>query len=952
MAPSSFPRYRIVHLNIRGIRWKKLALMSYITENDFPEFVCLNETLLGSAIRFEIPGYDIASRKEPTAKGGARGSMILSKSNLKNVLEILPCKSNFQEELIGVTVQNAVSSPLNIFCYYNPPATSPNPNIMSFVSTFPGHSLLVGDLNCKHLSYGSTKTDALGISLVTAVEDNNLFILNDGTPTRTNPINGSEEVLDVAICNRTALSIFSDFHVGDDLGSDHNALHITLGFSQVKNPPPKSYRNPNRCNWSEYCQFFQSYTLGPIESENELETAAELFSNTVLSAFEGSCLTSNPRKRRSYRFEGELKAKVQEKRKLMRQKSEANKRGNLIDVMEINNKINRLRRQIKIKTQEEQKYIFRQHCDRLNKADDPRKFFQAFKLISDPLLKNDLTSPKCQPIEADNGVLAKTPKEKADMFAERLKKIHRTPEYEDFDGGWKTSVERYLSSNNNKFSPNCQMKDVLELGDDVGLTQDLTVEEIKKNLVKCKNQSAAGLDRVSYRMLKELPNETIQQLASLMSACIKCGYFPKVWKHALTKMLPKPGKPSNKAANYRPISLLSCVGKLFERCIAARLYSYLESKNLLNPHQSGYRSKRSINDHLLRLVEDSFIGFKHQQVTAALFLDAEAAFDKCWHQGIKYKLDKNLNLPMKTIRLLSSFLNNRTLIVEVEGERSDLVNLLAGTPQGSCLSPLIYLIYVNDMPFDPGIGASMSQFADDICIWATGKDAKCAVAKLQQATDLIQKWCLKWRVKMNPSKSKLVLFSRKTQDPNPPSINLFKTWINPVPEAKFLGLTLDSQLRFKTHIEEVEGRARQRLNVIRALAGAGVDKNRLMKLYKTYIRPLMESGSIAFLNVCKTRLNRLQIVQNDAIRACLKLPMFISIPNLHDAASIPQISDRLLTLSKKQLASMEQNYPLLKHLYLKKVINKKKELSHISPLDILKPDICLTMDITGKIIVQ
>jgi hypothetical protein len=149
-------------------------------------------------------------------------------------------------------------------------------------------------------------------------------------------------------------------------------------------------------------------------------------------------------------------------------------------------------------------------------------------------------------------------------------------------------------------------------------------------------------------------------------------------------------------------------------------------------------------------------------------------------KNIKYKLDKNLNLPMKTNRLFSSFLNKRTLIVEVEGKRSDL---LAGTPQGLCLSPLIYLIYVNDIPFDPGIGASMSQFADDICVWATGKDAKCAVAKLQQATYLIQRWCLKWRVKMNPSKSKLVLFSRKTQDPNPPSINLFKNQINPVPEA-------------------------------------------------------------------------------------------------------------------------------------------------------------------------
>jgi hypothetical protein len=114
----------------------------------------------------------------------------------------------------------------------------------------------------------------------------------------------------------------------------------------------------------------------------------------------------------------------------------------------------------------------------------------------------------------------------------------------------------------------------------------------------------------------------------------------------------------------------------------------------------------------------------------------------------------------------------------------------------------------------------------------------------------------------------------------------------------------------------------------------------------------MEYGSIAFLNVCKTRINRFQIVQNDAIRAILKIPKYIRIQTLHDAASIPTISDRLVSLSQKHLASMEQSYPLLKTLYLKKGINQKNELSHISPLDILKPNICITMDFNGKIIAQ
>ena len=103
-------------------------------------------------------------------------------------------------------------------------------------------------------------------------------------------------------------------------------------------------------------------------------------------------------------------------------------------------------------------------------------------------------------------------------------------------------------------------------------------------------------------------------------------------------------------------------------------------------------------EQLLRLAEESHHAFHKKQTVAALFLDAEAAFDKCWHSGIKFKLKSNLNLPNRMVRVLSSFLTDRSLTVFHEGYWSQKVQLKAGTPQGSPLSPLIYLIYVNDFP--------------------------------------------------------------------------------------------------------------------------------------------------------------------------------------------------------------------------------------------------------------
>lgn len=159
------------------------------------------------------------------------------------------------------------------------------------------------------------------------------------------------------------------------------------------------------------------------------------------------------------------------------------------------------------------------------------------------------------------------------------------------------------------------------------------------------------------------------------------------------------------------------------------------------------------SDQLLRLVKESHLGFKQGKVTAALFLDAEAAFDKCWHDGVRYKFREYLGLPERTVRILSSFLQDRTLQVTESGLSSRVVNLRAGTPQGSCLSPLIYIISVNDMPTGSQRGVGQSQYADDTGIFATESSELGAVRKVQRAVDDIERWCSKWRVKLNGDKS-------------------------------------------------------------------------------------------------------------------------------------------------------------------------------------------------------
>ena len=207
-------QYYIVHINICGIRSKRSQLMSYLKELDFPEFVTINETLLGSSMNFHIPGYYCASRREPTVTGGARGSMILVRNDVKNVFEIQNCKMKFIEELIGIEIKSNRTRPaFQIYTYYNPPSTQINQKIIELISQQVEPCVLVGDLNCKHVNIGSSKTDSFGKVLMESLDVNNLIVLNDGSPTRCNPHNGASEVLDVAICNQKAIAIFKEFSV-------------------------------------------------------------------------------------------------------------------------------------------------------------------------------------------------------------------------------------------------------------------------------------------------------------------------------------------------------------------------------------------------------------------------------------------------------------------------------------------------------------------------------------------------------------------------------------------------------------------------------------------------------------------------------------------------------------------------------------------------------------------
>jgi len=361
----------------------------------------------------------------------------------------------------------------------------------------------------------------------------------------------------------------------------------------------------------------------------------------------------------------------------------------------------------------------------------------------------------------------------------------------------------------------------------------ITIRQIREAINKLAPDKAPGPDEITNRALKNTLPTIEHHLQALMQASLNLGHFPKPFKHTTTVVLRKPNKPDyTKAKAYRPVALESTLGKVMGSVIA-EIMSYLtETYELLPAHHFGGRPGRSAEDAMMILSESIYKAWKNKKVFTVVFMDVAGAFNNVHHKRLIHNL-RQRRIPETISRWINSFLQGRSTQFQFNGTKSDSIPTPAGVPQGSPLSPLLYMYYNADLlEVAPQHQGTRLGFIDDIAYGIEGNSGKANVRKLNLILRETEEWRKKHGAQFEPSKYILVHFTRNKDLETTASITINGINIEPSGEAKYLGVIFDKELRYHSHHRSIVKKGTSA-----ALALFSIAKNSWGAPYK-YIRQL------------------------------------------------------------------------------------------------------------------
>ena len=382
--------------------------------------------------------------------------------------------------------------------------------------------------------------------------------------------------------------------------------------------------------------------------------------------------------------------------------------------------------------------------------------------------------------------------------------------------------------------------------------------DIEKKLKDLNSNKAQGPDSIPPKVLKELAKQLSKPLCILFNKSFETGQIPNDWKFAVVTALHKKGNKTD-PSNYRPVSLTCICCKLMEKFIRDSIVDHLIENDLYSNCQHGFRSGRSCVTQLIEVIDDLTKLLDEGNKIDMIYLDFKKAFDSIPHERLLIKM-KGYGITGKLLDWVRAFLAGRKQQVRVGTEFSEVTNVLSGIPQGSILGPVLFTIFINDLP--DSIKSNCKIFADDTKVYNIVENKDTLQADLYKMQD----WTDKWKLYFNVSKCKIMHLGKKnTCNDYFMKIDTNIQKLESCVEEKDLGIIFDPTLNFDIHINNIIKKANQMIGIIKRTFSY-LDKEIFCKLYKSLVRSHLEYGNVIWAPHLKRQSISLEKVQRRATK--------------------------------------------------------------------------------------
>ena len=413
--------------------------------------------------------------------------------------------------------------------------------------------------------------------------------------------------------------------------------------------------------------------------------------------------------------------------------------------------------------------------------------------------------------------------------------------------------------------------------------------EIKYLMEKINPKKATGHDELPGKFLNISATIAAEPLAKLFNLSISTGEYPDILKIARVLPIYKKGE-STDMNNYRPISILTHLNKIYETIICNQMKSFLNKHNVLYKYQYGFREKHSTDHALIEIVDGIKFAIDDSKLAGGIFVDLKKAFDTVNHKILLEKLEQFgiRGIPNK---LLKSYLTNRYQYVQIKDSKSNLRPINCGVPQGSVLGPLLFILYINDLANCCAVG-KIRIFADDTAVYFACSNITEFIQIASTVMKQLDKWFASNLLTLNTDKSYFCIF-RTVQNRRlilPEAIEFNNKSIKRAKSIKYLGITLDEFLDWNEHIKNVKKSLNSLFSVFYNIKRY-LTIEHIRVIYYAMIYSRIKYGICAYGFTNKDKLDKVQVLQNKLLKVILEKSWRHPTDELHTEVNVLKVRD-------------------------------------------------------------